>query len=54
MKQPRRKPAESLEAMRELIQYHEAAYRAGLREISDEVFDALVQRYLKALHEATP
>jgi NAD-dependent DNA ligase len=47
-KKPRGKPAEPLEQIRELIQYHEAAYREGRREISDEVFDALVQRYLTA------
>jgi NAD-dependent DNA ligase len=54
MKQPRRKPSDSLEEMRALIQYHEAAYREGRREISDKVFDALVTRYLKAASEAKP
>ena len=34
-----------LEQLSQQIRYHEAAYRAGVPEISDPVFDDLVERY---------
>jgi NAD-dependent DNA ligase len=47
MKYPVRE--DSPEQMLALIRYHEDLYRQGVPEISDAVFDALVQKYLKRI-----